>query len=78
MMSATIEDPSLELLPPPKMRWTCIDCRGVFDGPCDRAPRAGCAHCGSRSVVDCNVEPTGLVVALRISFVVGRNLKSES
>lgn len=39
------------------MRWTCLTCRGVFYGPVDRAPHAGCALCGSRSVVDLNLEP---------------------
>jgi DNA-directed RNA polymerase subunit RPC12/RpoP len=41
----------------PTMRWHCIDCHKNFQGPTDRSPKDGCAHCGSKNVFDCNIEP---------------------
>lgn len=46
-----------EVLPDESMSWKCLDCRGVFPGPTNRTPVNGCGLCGSRRVLDLNVEP---------------------
>lgn len=39
------------------MKWHCIDCHQNFQGPTDRSPASGCAHCGSHNCFDVNIEP---------------------
>jgi DNA-directed RNA polymerase subunit RPC12/RpoP len=41
------------------MKWKCLSCRAVFDGPTDHAPKRGCPKCGSHIIFDINVKPLG-------------------
>jgi len=44
------------------MKWHCLACHADFQGPTDRTPAGGCAHCGSRQIFDLNVEFLGEIV----------------
>lgn len=40
----------------PSMKWKCLDCGEVFNGPLNRPPSNGCPQCGSRQCFDINVD----------------------
>jgi len=42
------------------MPWYCMDCRKRFDGPTNRSPESGCAHCSGRQIFDINASPVNL------------------
>jgi len=45
------------------MKWRCLDCHQNFEGPTDRPPKNGCAHCGSRKCFDCNIKSVTPAIA---------------
>ena len=51
----------------PSMPWKCVSCRHDFHGPVDRAPEGGCPACGSRQIIDCNVQPVAVIPAARLA-----------
>lgn len=61
-MSALIPIPQdipvleVDVLPARSMPWKCCDCKLKWEGPADRPPRLGCPQCGSRNVLDCNID----------------------
>lgn len=56
-MKRTLPITPVEVVKAATMKWHCIACKGNFQGPTNAAPKAGCPHCGSRQVFDCNVRP---------------------
>ncbi len=59
------------------MKWKCLGCREIFDGPKDRSP-GSCPFCGSAEIFDINVEraeiPPGTYIIIPIQPVLhGRN-----
>jgi len=66
-----------EVLPPRTMTWKCLDCRGTFQGPTNRPPSGGCAHCGSTNVIDCNAAPVVGVIFVFGSRSAARRMSSR-